>query len=74
MDTLNFNDKRYTVIRVINVDVFEDEANAIEYRDRCHAETILKRDGRYYFCNEIPDAIIIEPVRPPDTIKPPVIE
>ena len=65
MNTLDFNDKRYDVIRIMRIEFFTDEAQALLFKSYCNAETILKRDGRYYFCNEIPDAIIIEPIRPP---------
>ncbi len=74
METLEFKDKRYTVVRVIKFESLVDDNEAKVFRDHCHAETILKRNGHYYFCNEISDAVIIKeslPPQPPQPIQTP---
>lgn len=70
METLNFNDKRYVVIRILNMNVLEDD-EVLKFRDYCHAEIVLKRDGKYYFCNEITEVHPIMPEKTPEPITPP---
>ena len=71
METLNFNDKRYVVVRALKFESIEDDAEAILYRNYIHAETILKRNEHYFFCDEIVDAEIIEGQTPPKPIETP---
>ena len=76
METLNFNDKRYTVVRIIKLESLVDDAEALLFKSHCHAETILKREGKYYFVNEITEVEPIieekpsEPIKTPEMLKP----
>lgn len=71
MNTLDFNDKRYDVVRSVKIESFEDKDEVLRFKTYCHSETVIKHDGKYYFCNEISDAIFVGDPKPPEPIQTP---
>jgi hypothetical protein len=60
MESIQFNDKRFALVRAVRVDVFESNEDIMAYRDQLHAEKVLRREDRYLFCNEMTEPEIIE--------------
>ena len=54
---ITFNNKRFVLLRVLRE---EDKPIINTWRDHLYADTVLKKDGKLYFCQEILDAEIIE--------------
>ena len=54
---INFNDKLYLIKRTIP----ETQFPIIEaWKEYLRADTVLKKDGIFFFCDEIKDAEIID--------------
>lgn len=60
MESIQFNDKRFALVRAVRVDVFESNDDVIAYRNYLHAEKVLRREEHYLFCNEMTEPEIIE--------------
>lgn len=51
---VSFNDKMYVVVRTIKV----NNNPIIEtWKEHLHCDTVLKKDGYYYFCRVVTDVI-----------------
>jgi hypothetical protein len=49
---LQFGDRKFSLYRIINENPKIDTDTLKEY---WYCDTVLKKDGKYYFCNEIPE-------------------
>ena len=56
---IEFQGNSYVVNRLIKEDAIPQE-NVNEYKEYLKCDTVLKKDGLYYFVNKIEEAQIIE--------------
>lgn len=56
---INFQDTLYIIKRTIKETTIPEE-NVQEYKEYLDCDTVLKKDGIYYFVNKIEEAQIIE--------------
>lgn len=56
---IDFQDNSYIVNRIIREDAIPQE-NVNDYKEYLKCDTVLKKDGLYYFVNKIEEVQIIE--------------
>ena len=56
---INFQDNLYIIKRTIREEFIKEEF-VQEYKDYINADSVLKREGVYYFVNKIEESQIIE--------------
>lgn len=54
---VNYNDKSYIVVRTI-----KENSNPIisDFKEHLNCDTVLKKDGVYYFCRTVTDVEVID--------------
>ena len=54
---VNYNDKSYIVVRTI-----KESSNPIisDFKEHLNCDTVLRKDGLYYFCRSITDVEVID--------------
>lgn len=54
---VHFNDSMFYVKRIISE---QHEPNLEVWREHLYCDTVLKKEGKYYFCQKIQDVEVIE--------------
>ena len=54
---ISFGDRRFVLLRVIPID---DKPNVNTWKEHLFADIVLKKDNKYFFCQEILDAEVLE--------------
>lgn len=54
---INFGNRKFILIRILNE---EDNPIIESWKEHLRADTVLKKEGKLYFCQEIKEAEIVE--------------